>query len=288
MKKLFVLLLFLSFCGSIFSQKTNNTPGPLPLDFSDYINWIDENPTLEEMEKITRETRFRYEGRLNDDGEKDGVWKYYKENGELILEETFKDGVLDGIRKKYNLKGKVYLEENYTEGGKRRTFKYYDVDYGKVSFEGSVLIGNYDIQIEDGVYRWYEDYNKSFELEKEVWYDRGVMKKEIKVTGLTGPYSVYFDTITKYVHDYYGKSEVISGLEVWKNNVLRSSLVNLNPYEEKVNERVWLITKYYQNGNTKEMGESSDGKKRGLWKFYNQDGTLKEDKTYLDGEEVKN
>ena len=55
------------------------------------------------------------EGKIKN-GKKDGLWKYYNDNGQLEIEETHKDGQIDGPFKSYYDNGQLKEERTYKDG----------------------------------------------------------------------------------------------------------------------------------------------------------------------------
>lgn len=49
-------------------------------------------------------------------GEKNGIWKYYHETGELLFYDTWKDGILDGDKKVFYKNGKISRECPFKDG----------------------------------------------------------------------------------------------------------------------------------------------------------------------------
>jgi antitoxin component YwqK of YwqJK toxin-antitoxin module len=56
-------------------------------------------------------------------------------------------------------------------------------------------------------------------------------------------------------------------------------------------KKIYIVKEYYENGNVKEEGEMiynislGDYQKNGKWKFYDEQGNLKEEKIFSKGEE---
>ena len=65
-----------------------------------------QGPWVEQVEGVRGEPGYSWEGRYVND-RKEGVWKKYNANGDVIAEETFKHGALDGLCKYYYPDGKI-------------------------------------------------------------------------------------------------------------------------------------------------------------------------------------
>ncbi|MFD2887343.1 toxin-antitoxin system YwqK family antitoxin [Chitinophaga cymbidii] len=63
-------------------------------------------PWVEQVPSIRGEPGYSWEGVYKND-RKEGVWKKYTVNGDLLAEETFKNGVLDGMCKYFYPNGKI-------------------------------------------------------------------------------------------------------------------------------------------------------------------------------------
>lgn len=87
------------------------------------------------------------------DNEKDSIWLYYAENGDLYLQESYKRGVKDGLFIQYTSEHKKLEEMNWKDGEKHGKWrKYYptggslmfdvNYDHGKLNGEGLVYHSN--------------------------------------------------------------------------------------------------------------------------------------------------
>lgn len=64
-----------------------------------------QGPWSEQIASVRGEPAYTWEGSYKND-RKEGIWKKYNANGDVIAEETFKNGVLDGLCKYYYPDGK--------------------------------------------------------------------------------------------------------------------------------------------------------------------------------------
>lgn len=65
-----------------------------------------QGPWIEQVESIRGEPGFSWEGVYKND-RKEGIWKKFTINGDLLAEETFKNGALDGLCKYFYPDGKI-------------------------------------------------------------------------------------------------------------------------------------------------------------------------------------
>jgi antitoxin component YwqK of YwqJK toxin-antitoxin module len=111
--------------------------------------------------------KLEIEGKLKN-GEDEGLIKYYRNDGLLYKEETFKDGEENGVSRdyKHDLKGdnKIRREEHYKEGKNHGIFLYRN-DNGSTSSEG-----NYEEGKKHGISKFYSDEGN---LEQEQSHKKG-------------------------------------------------------------------------------------------------------------------
>ena len=90
------------------------------------------------------------------EGEKDGLWTIFWENGQKKSEETYKDGKKDGPLTRWYSSGQIEKEETYKDGkrfGLRTDYYESGVKYKEINYrEGSIV-------------EWYDHYTE--------WYENG-------------------------------------------------------------------------------------------------------------------
>lgn len=69
------------------------------------------------------------------DNEKDSIWLYYSENGDLYLQESYKRGVKDGLFIQYTSEHKKIEEINWKDGEKHGKWRKYYATGGELMFE---------------------------------------------------------------------------------------------------------------------------------------------------------
>ncbi|NJO87989.1 MAG: toxin-antitoxin system YwqK family antitoxin [Chloroflexia bacterium] len=86
--------------------------------------------------------------RFNQNGEKNGTWKYFHPNGKLQTEAYYKNGKLNGYVKEYDEKGKLISSKRYIEGelfvekeaiAEKAVIKKEFFDNGKVKSSGAFI-----------------------------------------------------------------------------------------------------------------------------------------------------
>ena len=67
------------------------------------------------------------------DGEGDGLWESYHENGQLAAKYTYKDGKLDGLMESYHDNGQLMKKGTYKDGKREGRWKSYNENGEDVS-----------------------------------------------------------------------------------------------------------------------------------------------------------
>lgn len=65
-----------------------------------------QGPWVEQVESIRGEPGYSWEG-VYKNNKKEGIWRKYTVNGDLLAEETFRNGALDGMCKYFYPDGKI-------------------------------------------------------------------------------------------------------------------------------------------------------------------------------------
>lgn len=87
----------------------------------------------------------------NADGEKDGLWKEYFDNGKLMIIGNYIEGKKDGIWKEYFENGQLSSKSNYAHGKKENLLELY---HPKGHLKGKI---NYKDGKEDGIIEVYHE-----------------------------------------------------------------------------------------------------------------------------------
>jgi antitoxin component YwqK of YwqJK toxin-antitoxin module len=196
--------------------------------------------------------------RKDKEGRKQGNWKFFRENGMLVQEGTYKNDLKHGYFKDYGPDGKLVqirkyeddvLIENAEEVIKLETLADYHPN-GKVKISATYRSG-----VPEGIRREYDETGKVIK--------GAVFRKGIKIAdGITddqgfrqGPWKEFYD-------DGKTKSE---------GNYLNGKQVGLWKY-------------FYQNGKIENTGSfNKAGKTEGEWKWYYDDGSIRREESFSNG-----
>ena len=170
------------------------------------------------------------------------------------IEDYYPDGKL--LHKGYYIDGQLKAYKNYFENGQlEREFKMTDLTKSAMN-----------IFYQDGKPRSIIAYVDKSPIKEEDYYASGQLE---------------------YVEEYDKKGEYYIQRKSYNANGKPSSLLELTDPKRKV----YSSKEYYDNGNLKEEGSmvysegAGDYLKNGKWKFYNEDGSLKEERNFVKGEE---
>ena len=164
--------------------------------------------------------------------------------------------------------------------------------------DGKLLHKGYYI---DGQLKAYKNFFPNGQLEREfkmvdlsksgmnVFYDDGKARSVITyVTTNAIKEEDYFKSgQLQYIEEYDKKCLYYLQRKFYNQNGKPTSLLELTDSKKKV----YSSKEYYDNGNIKEEGQvifnegMGDYQKNGKWKFYNENGSLKEEKTFSGGTE---
>lgn len=113
-------------CGNKLEKKiVSSYPNGTPMQIEYYR-------TEKGKQIVVKETRFFPNGEKSSEGEwtpdnkKDGKWKQWFSNGELWIEEEYKNGMKNGSSTVWQENGKKLYEGEYNEDKPTGTWKYYD------------------------------------------------------------------------------------------------------------------------------------------------------------------
>lgn len=190
------------------------------------------------------------------EGPADQTWM----NGTLAEKYAFIDDSLSGPYKAFYKNGVTKAEGNDSTGNQVGEWKYYFAN-GKLK-----AVGNYSNKGErTGVWRYY-NFNGTLESVEDS-YDEGK---------LNGTRTEYFtDGKTKEIYTY-------------KDDVLKSEMAfdlagNVVVKVDTTSE-TFVDKDYFDNGVLRLEGGIRNGKRNGLWRYYNPNGILTGESTYLDGD----
>jgi antitoxin component YwqK of YwqJK toxin-antitoxin module len=195
------------------------------------------------------------------EGKRDGIWKLWDENGNLMAEGIYKDGKdLNTVFKSWYENGQLSKQATLKDGKAEGNFKEWYKN-GQLKQEGTFKN------------------DKQVGLSKE-YYEKGQLKiektwKDGELDGLSKEW--YENGHLKYEFPY--KDGKLDGLrkEWYENGQLRSETDYKNGKIEG------LMKGWYQNGQLNFEATFLDGKQDGLSRIWFEDGRIKSESTYKDG-----
>lgn len=210
------------------------------------------------------------EGEYND-GIASGVWKYYDNYGVLEKIEKYKNGRLQDSVIGYHPNGKIRFISEYKDGSENGIYLSYN-QFGILKQEGRYLEDN-------PVNDWYTYYPDG-SLEEEYAFKNGQRH------GYQNNYAPN-GKLTSY--DIFSNGIIISSVYLDTNGAERARFGQMNG-EIKLTDHTNSFVRFFGNynsgtieGNTKwynpnnvliTEGNNVDGEREGLWKYYDQDGSL--------------
>ncbi len=228
---------------------------------------------IEKSEKINR---------LDDKGNKQGLWKEFYEDGRVKKEVRYKDGIIDGYIKEYDKKGDLSNIEKF-DGGKKvenppelakpDIFKAYYQD-GNVRYEGSYING-----MPVGIHFHYK-------LSKEICdsvlvYEDTIQKKIFRCFRVSTP-----DSAIVYQDGYLIERGPVDSLrrrqKEWTEYHLTGEFKAKGNYVDDKRIGEWVF--YYPDKKIEQKGSyDKKGRAQGNWKWYYENGALLRDENYLNG-----
>ena len=191
------------------------------------------------------------------DGNKQGIWKEFHENGKLKKEANYRDNKINGIVKEFTKEGELVVFEKFKDGVEDieaeevefvQLYKEYYPD-GTVKLEGGQLNGK-----KNGFFRTYN--------EKGEFIQTLIYKNDIKIA------EGIIDTALQYQGEwtFYFESGKLKGKGKYVDNL-------------KVGEWVY----YYENGVLEQKGTYKKGKPINDWNWYHPNEKLKRNEFYING-----
>ncbi|MBN2213077.1 MAG: toxin-antitoxin system YwqK family antitoxin [Bacteroidales bacterium] len=195
-------------------------------------------------------------------GLKQGYWKKFYPNGNLMYEGCFKDDKPTGEMKRYfesgNLKAILIFDEN--TGYAKASIYYED---GALASEGYYLNSE-----KDSVWSYYS------------YYDHKLKSRETYKKGIKHGFS----------YEYYPEGGCFEKTQ-WKNN-LKDGIWEQYYEDGSVRLRAAYIqgklsgsfTAYYLNKHPMVAGHYKDNKQEGTWIYYSEDGDVSQEIAYSSGQ----
>lgn len=241
--------------------------------------------------KVKREASFR-------DGKREGVWRDFDEEGNVINSQTYHKGGLvsegvvgtDGKRrgeyKEFFADSTLRAEGLFIDGLRSGEWRYY-YQNGKLQEVGSYKEGE-----PDGLWTWYHD-NGQKQIEEEFY--RGMHNgpyKEYDAKGNLIVSGTYFDGLKngkwmEQIGDMKSEGEYRNDRQVgeWTSYYDNGVLAFKGKYNAGYPDGEHFF--YYENGRLREIQSYAAGVQHGDWKKYLETGELFFTVTYDQGKEVK-
>jgi len=197
--------------------------------------------------------------RFDENGNKQGSWMEFHDNGNIKKEMTYRNGLLHGYYKEYNERGILtstmlydngkIVEGNVDDSPEVEIRNTYDND-GNLVFSGPFRMG-----VPVGIHR---EYNADGSVSSAVIYnDRGIKVSEGIVT------------------------EDGRRNGIWKNFYENGQIKEEGAYD--FNRRTGGWTFYDREGRIIQTGTYQNGRPEGLWKWYYPDGSILREEEYFQG-----
>lgn len=241
--------------------------------------------------QVKREVSFR-------DGKREGIWREFDENGNVLRSQTYKKGALlsegvvgtDGKRrgeyKEFYADSTLRAEGEYLNGEKTGEWRYY-YQNGQLEEKGMFKEGK-----QDGIWIWYYDNGK---IQIEEMFFKGIANgayKEYDTEGKLIVSGTYFDGMKagkwmEEIGDMYEEGEYRNDQKVgeWTSFYDNGKTAFKGSYNGGYPNGLHHF--YYPNGKLREVQSFAGGVHHGEWKKYNEDGALYFTITYNQGIEIK-
>lgn len=260
--------------------------------------------TADQVALLTLHKEFHPNGKVKSigamkNGLKDGVFRLYNENGELITGNIYEkdtlvaegfisaDGIYNGDWKLYYKNGQLKAEGAYENGVQTGKWIYY-FENGRIEQKGTLkenkYVGYWEWYYPNGQLKRTETYNNRSELNGTV--------TEFDSLGNEIARGDYYNGNREgdwfyHVNDYKEVGAYTIGFMdgVWKSYYQNGKLHYIGEYSE--GEPVGKHTYYFKNGLIMLTGKYTGGVRHGTWKKYNDKGEEIEKIVYKHGEIYK-
>ncbi len=219
--------------------------------------------------------------------EREGLWRFWHENGQLSQEGNYLNGKVEGLRRWWYENGQLEQEENSVNGKEEGLIRLWH-ENGELKQEGNYVNGK-----AEGLYvRWYENgqlnqegnyLNGEMEGLLRTWYENGQQRSEGNY--LNGK----LEGLLRLWHENGQLQDEGNYLNFKREGLFRSWYENgqLKQEGNHVNgEREGLWRLWHENGQLNQEGDYLNGKREGLWRFWNEKGVRYSNSRYSKGEEI--
>ncbi len=196
--------------------------------------------------------------RYDKEGNKQGVWKEFFDDGKVKWEGKYAGGKLDGVVKEYNQKGGLKQLEKFDMGiadEKSEDIQFFELTK-QIRPDGSMLVGGFTDGKKQGVFRAYDSLGN---LMMTYSYKNDIKTAEGMIDSLG-------NKIGEWLYFYETGELMVKGMFV-----------------NGIREKEWLF--YYKDGTLQQKGNYSAGKPQGLWKWWYPNKQLLREETFRKGKE---
>lgn len=229
------------------------------------------------------------EGQFNNQGQLDGVWKYYTDKGQLEVATKFVNGELKGDRINYYLNGsrstKMNVQNDHVTGD---FYQYYTFNqpYSKITYNSQSQ--------KDGPAEYYY---KNGQISDEITHKNDEVAGACTTYHSNGQLKAQYDYVDGEINGHYvsyhrngqlyEEGEYVDGkLEGFWKIFYDNGQLHYEGGEFRKGYRVGEWKEFTRDGKlTSESNYGETGKKTGIYKEYDLDGKLAMELTY-DGEEI--
>lgn len=258
--------------------------------------------TLYQMGFVDRTEKIN---RKDENGNKQGIWKDFYNDGKVKSEQRFVNNVVDGYKKEYTEKGDLKSIEKFDNGKKVEkakeliipdVFKAY-YENGNIRYEGSYLD-----KVPIGTHYHYKQSKQV--CDSILVYDDTIAKKVFKCETFSIP-----DSAIIYEEGYLIEKGAVDSIRrkqgIWTEYHLTGEVKTKGLYKDNNKNGEWIYYypsgkveqkgKYnkhglptgewiwlYENGNTRIKENYKGGKREGLFQEFKEDGKLITKGEYLD------
>jgi antitoxin component YwqK of YwqJK toxin-antitoxin module len=196
--------------------------------------------------------------RLDSEGRKQGLWKFFHDNGLIQMEGTYRNDLKHGYFKDYDEAGKLIATSKWADGEKQ---------------ENAVELVRLNVEKE-----YYPDGNLKTMQSYRNGVPQGVRREYAEDGTIVAGY--VFDR-GKIVGEGITKDDGLRNGE-WKEYYKSGGLKAEGKYADGVKTGKW--TYYYKNGNVEQTGSyDKQGRPMGDWVWYYASGNILREEAYLNG-----
>ncbi len=219
-----------------------------------------------------------------DNGNRINLWKFYRDNGELIEERNYSDGMRNGMTTEYfqGSGGKKYKYQNYfNDYISGLSITYYNDEYNNKMEEGeyTVLNDSYGKRsVRNGKWKLYAYLLNMPHIEANKYIVETTYANGLK----EGPYCTY-DTQGQMTSQTQYKNDKENGLSISYNNGI--AIKEINYIDGKKNGL--YIERDWNTGATIVNGNYINDKREGIWTMSDMNGKVYEIYEYVNDDVVK-